>query len=67
MNEMLSAKLYLLPSPGIIEVKAKVVWSSGESIYLLEYPAMGIEFSDLNTEKQKSIINFIEKNLSEED
>ncbi len=61
---LLQLRLYLLPKPGIIDVDAKVVWFSRPHDQPLEYPAMGLEFKDITAEKQKLIVEFVERNIA---
>lgn len=64
---LLKTKIYLLPSPGIVEVDAKVIWMSKDNISPLEYPAMGLEFVNISLDIQKKIVDFIDKHFSNED
>jgi len=64
VDEILSTRLYLLPKPGIVEVEAKVIWVSSDGIHPIEYPAMGIEFYNITSRKQKVIIDFVEKHIA---
>ena len=64
IGEILTAKIYLEPKPGFIEVDTKVVWVADHDIQPLEYPWMGLEFYNIDDEKQKEIIKFVEKHLA---
>jgi stage II sporulation protein AA (anti-sigma F factor antagonist) len=64
IGEILSTKLHLLPSPGIIEVESKVVWVADEEIQPQESPGMGLEFYNITPQKQEQIIGFVEKHLT---
>ncbi|MCM8826294.1 MAG: anti-sigma factor antagonist [Candidatus Omnitrophica bacterium] len=64
IGEILFTKLYLMPNPGIIELDTKVIWVSNENVHPLEYPAMGVEFYNISTEKQQVIFDFVERNLA---
>lgn len=64
IGELLTARMYLMPKPGVIEVDAKVVWVADEEIQPLESPAMGLEFYAIPAEMQEKIIGFVEKHLT---
>lgn len=64
VDEVLWAKLHLMPKPGVIEVEAVVVWASSHRDNPLEYPAMGIEFRGATTKKQQEIMSFVNKHLA---
>jgi stage II sporulation protein AA (anti-sigma F factor antagonist) len=64
IGEILSVKLHLLPTPGIMDTEAKVVWVADKEIQPLESPAMGLEFYSLSAQKQEQIIEFVEKHLT---
>lgn len=64
VGEILLVKMYLLPQPDIVEVEAKIIWVSADNINLIEYSAMGIEFCNLSSEKQRIIIAFVDKKLA---
>ncbi|MBU2102144.1 MAG: anti-sigma factor antagonist [Candidatus Omnitrophota bacterium] len=64
IGEILTVKLELTSTPGIIEVDAKVVWVADQEIQPLESPAMGFEFYNIDLGKQDQIIQFVEKNLA---
>jgi len=57
-------KLKLAPKPEVLELNARVVWIPDKGVQPHEYPGIGVEFSDLSTENQRKIIEFIERNLS---
>lgn len=61
IGELVVARLYLLPKPGIIEIEAKVIWLADPQIQPLDFPGMGLEFYNIDSEKQKEIIEFVEK------
>jgi len=63
----LMSRIYLMPEPGVVEVEAKVVWVSDSNKMFLEYPAMGIEFYEVTSKKQKIILDFVEKHMAKED
>jgi len=63
LNEILSVKLTLLPKPGTLDLDCKVVWLVQKEIQPQIYPAMGLEFYHINSETQKKILEFVERNL----
>lgn len=63
LGEILKIKISLLPQPGLIELEAKVVWLVQKDIQPQIYPGMGLEFHNLNSQAQKKIIEFVERNL----
>ena len=63
VGEIISANLYLMPKPGIVKLEAKVIWASSD-VYPLEYPAMGIEFYNIDNKIQKVIIEFAERHTA---
>jgi len=67
IGEVISAKLYLMPKPGIVRLEAKVIWGSSSDMHLLEYPAMGIEFYNIDGPVQKAIIEFAERHAAGKD
>jgi Tfp pilus assembly protein PilZ len=63
LGDILNIKLNLLPKPGIIELKGRVVWLVQKEIQPQIYPGMGLEFYNTDTSTQKSIVEFVERNL----
>ncbi len=64
-RDILSIKLYLMPKPGIVELEAMVIWRSTSDVTPIEYPAMGIEFYNIDNQTQKVIIEFVEQHAAE--
>ena len=67
IGEMISTKLYLMPNPGVVKLEAKVIWKSSSDVHPLEYPAMGIEFYNIDSQAQKAIIEFTERHIAGKD
>ena len=67
VGEAISAKLYLMPKPGIVNLEAKVIWVSSSDIHPLEYPAMGIEFYNIDSHTQRVIVKFAERHRAGKD
>ena len=64
LGEILDIKLSLLPKPGELELKAKVVWLVQKELQPELYPGLGLAFHNLDSLTQKGIVEFIERNLS---
>jgi len=64
IDQILTIRLPLLPKPGVIEAEAKIVWVADEQIQPLESPAMGLEFHNIEPEKQEQIVEFVERHLT---
>ncbi|MDD3275135.1 MAG: PilZ domain-containing protein, partial [Candidatus Omnitrophica bacterium] len=54
----------LSPNPELLELQARVVWIPDKAVQPHEYPGVGVEFSNLSSENQQRIIDFIERNIS---
>lgn len=63
LGEILRLKLALMPKPGWVELDAKVVWHVQKDIQPQIYPGMGLEFYKLDTQTQKKLVDFVERNL----
>ncbi|MBM3246327.1 MAG: STAS domain-containing protein [Candidatus Omnitrophica bacterium] len=63
LSQILDVRLSLLPHPGQIEVNAKVVWLVQKEIQPQIYPGMGLEFYKIDSEVQKKIVEFVDRNL----
>ncbi|MCK9432063.1 MAG: anti-sigma factor antagonist [Candidatus Omnitrophica bacterium] len=57
-------KMKLSPNPELLELQARVVWIPDKAVQPHEYPGVGVEFSNLSSENQQRIIDFIERNIS---
>jgi len=64
IGETLTTRLHLEPTPGILEIDARVVWEADKEIQPIESPAMGLEFQNISPQTQEQIIDFVEKNLT---
>ncbi|RJO65287.1 MAG: STAS domain-containing protein [Candidatus Omnitrophota bacterium] len=63
LGQPLDIRLKLLPKPGLLELTATVVWLVQKEIQPQIYPGMGIEFHTTDSQTQKNIIAFVERNL----
>ena len=64
LGEMLEIKLSLVPSPGPVEINARVSWLVDKKIQPQIYPGMGLEFYHLDQEVQEKIVGFVERNFA---
>ena len=63
MNSVLELKLILPDTAGELTASGRVVYIADKDIQPHSYPGMGVAFAHLTPEKEKAIINFIEKNI----
>ncbi len=63
LNEIVEARLKLLPDPGQLDIYTKVVWLVQKELQPQIYPAMGLEFYQLDSVMQEKIAEFVERNL----
>jgi len=64
LGEILTVRLHLEPTPGMLELDAKVIWEADQQIQPLESPAMGLEFYKIDPEVQAKVVDFVEKNMA---
>lgn len=64
LGDKVSLELSLAPKGQSLLLEAKVVWLSDKQVQPQFHPGMGVEFSDIPGPVQKSLIEFIERNLS---
>jgi len=57
-------KIKLAPKKEELKLEARVVWLPDKAVQPHEYPGIGVEFSNISTENQQKLIEFIERNLS---
>jgi anti-anti-sigma factor len=63
LGEILDIKLSVMPSPGLLEVSARVSWLVDKRIQPQIYPGMGLEFYHIDSKIQEKIVEFVERNL----
>jgi len=63
LGEILNARLLLSPKPELLEFDAQVVWLVQKEIQPQIYPAMGLEFHNIESLMQKKIAEFVDRNL----
>lgn len=65
IGEILFVRIYLKPKPyRILETEAKVVWIADQRVQPYDYPGMGLEFYNIDAQKQQEIVKFVEKHAS---
>ena len=65
VGELLYVRIYFKEKPHqVLETDAKVVWIADQKFQPYEYPGMGLEFYNIDKEKQERIIEFVEKHAS---
>lgn len=64
VDQVLDTRIYLTPEPSILEVTTKVVWLADQQIQPQEYPGMGLEFYNIDPERQEAIVAFVDKNFA---
>lgn len=64
LGTILDMELSIPDTPHMLEAHGKVVWLADREIQPHSYPGMGISFSHLSPEKERLIIDFIDKNLT---
>jgi len=64
LGEILDIRLSLKPSPGPVELSARVSWLVDKRIQPQIYPGMGLEFYHIDSQIQEKIVEFVERNLS---
>lgn len=63
LGEVLAIRLNLAPAPGLLELDVRVVWIVQKELQPQIYPGMGLEFYHTDTQTQKKIVEFVERNL----
>ncbi len=64
INSQVDMKFNLPDSSGTFETTGRVVWLSDKELQPHYFPGMGVSFVHLTNEKEKAIIDFIDKNIS---
>jgi len=64
VNTMLDLEFNLPDKPFSLEAGGRVVWVTDKEIQPHHYPGMGASFMHLTPEKEKTIIDFIDKNIT---
>jgi len=64
LGTSLELKFFIPDTPHMLETEGRVVWLSDKELQPHSYPGMGVAFSHLSAEKERIIIDFIDKNLT---
>lgn len=64
MGDLLHTRIHLMPEPGMLEVDAKVVWIADQEIQPDDFPGMGLEFSEINSETQAAVVRFVDRHIT---
>ncbi len=64
INTLLDLEFNLPNAPAVLETNGRVSWLADKEIQPHSYPGMGVSFIHLTSEKEKAIIDFIEKNIT---
>ena len=64
MNSLLDLEFNLPNQPSVLEANGCVVWIADKEIQPHSYPGMGVGFVHLTPEKEKAIVDFIDKNIT---
>lgn len=64
LGAVVDVRMHLLPTPGIFEARARVIWVVQKNMHLMESAGMGLEFIHMDADQQKRIIEFVEKNFA---
>ncbi|OGW83651.1 MAG: hypothetical protein A2987_04725 [Omnitrophica bacterium RIFCSPLOWO2_01_FULL_45_10] len=64
INTMLDMELTMPNAPSGLEVAGRVIWISDEELQKHFHPGIGVAFAHLEPEKEKAIIDFIDKNIT---
>ncbi len=63
LGEILKIRILLSPAPGLLELETKVIWVVQKELQPQIYPGMGLEFYHTESETQKKIVEFVDRNL----
>lgn len=64
VNTMLDLEFNLPDKHSLLETGGRVVWVTDKEIQPHHYPGMGVSFTHLTPSKEKAIIDFIDKNIT---
>ncbi|PIQ88550.1 MAG: hypothetical protein COV72_07950 [Candidatus Omnitrophica bacterium CG11_big_fil_rev_8_21_14_0_20_42_13] len=67
LGDILALQMSLMPKPGLMELDAKVVWVAKRELMPQLYPGMGVEFYNINSMVQSTLIQYVERNLSSQE
>ncbi len=64
VDQILSTRIFISDSSSVMEVDTKVVWVADHQIQPREYPGMGLEFYEIDSQQQETIVNFVNRHFS---
>jgi len=64
INTMLELEIALPDTPSPLEATGRVVWLTDKELQPHYFPGMGVAFVHLTPEKEKAVIDFIDKNIT---
>lgn len=64
MGTMLDLEFSIPGSKAVLEATGRVSWLADKELQSHSYPGMGVSFSHLTAEKERSIVDFIDKNVT---
>ncbi|MFA5145875.1 MAG: PilZ domain-containing protein [Candidatus Omnitrophota bacterium] len=64
MNSVVDMEITLHDPPLSLETQGRVIWLADKDLQLHAYPGMGVSFVHLTPEREKAIIDFIDKNIT---
>lgn len=64
INSQVELKFHIPNMPVILEASGRVAYIADKDIQPHVYPGMGVSFTHLTSEKEKAILNFIDKNVT---
>ena len=64
LNTLVDLEINLQNPPSTFEANGRVIWIADKELQLHSYPGMGVAFINLTQEKEGTIVNFIDKNIT---
>ena len=64
IGTLLDLQFSIPGSPAILEATGRISWLADKELQSHAYPGMGVSFSHLTAEKERAIIDFIDKNVT---
>ena len=64
INTLLDLEFILPNAATSLETSGRVSWIADKEIQPHSYPGMGVSFVHLTSEKERAIVDFIEKNIT---
>ena len=64
INSVLDLEFYIPDANPVLEASGRIVWLADKDLQPHYYPGMGVGFIHLTPDKEKAIIDFIDKNIT---